>query len=1171
MGADGQHHHVRCAVDILGSLAVTVDGARTEERLLGGRQGRLVFVALVLHRQSALPREQLAEMVWPGGLPPSWEPSLRTLVSKVRALFAAAGLTDSSVVSSAFGCYQLRLPAGTVVDAEHAVAMLGRARQALEAGDIADTTVTADAVRILRRPLLPGCGGEWVEHQRTVLRGQLARAWELHGEVLLRQRSPVDASAAAEESLVVEPYRESTYRLLMTAHVAAGNRAEALRAYERCRRLLADELGVDPAPETQQVYLQLLADPPAVTPDHAAAAPAAPVRLPPALDVVRAWPFVGRAEERVVITEAWRTAVAGRAGLVTVSGEPGIGKTRFAAEAALAVQRSQDVPDAGAWVLYGRCDEGIQVPDGPFAEALSGCLAAVPDAELRSLLGPLPGELVHLVPALAGRLPDIAPAPDLSLQAGRHRLLDAVAGCLTALAAARPVLLVLDDLQWATPPTLHLLRHVLRVAAVAPLLVVGIYRGAERTPALADMLSRIRRDHPLTELELSPLQPSEVDEMLAVTRLDGTRAERVREQAEGNPLFVTYLAEHLRDGDAREAIPHSVRELVTGRIGSLPETVGSILAAAAVAGRSCDIRLLEAITGKDEDTVLDAVDHAMAAGLVEPVPGVPDQVRFSHALVHAAIRESVSPPRLLRWHRRIGEALEADPDAGARLPELAHHFAAAAPVGDTAKAIRYARLAGDEARARLGFSEAADHYRQALRLHPDLSTRCDLQIAAGEALNRAADPEYRGLLLAAAEDARHLGDPRRLARAALAFNKLSYAAPRDTELIDLLEEAIAELPPEEAVLRARAQGMLAVALMYRDEDAQRRVALVDDAATTLHRAADPATLAGHLITTHAAVCGPDRLAERFEAADLLTAIGTEIGLREATAHGHNLRLDALVESGELGAALAEFRTARRAATETHEPRLVAEVAVRNVGLLIVTGRFREAEAATESLIAEGRRTGFDPDMVRWTQAMATLAIADHQDRLGESFKRIERMRRRIVSVGGWPFVAAYLRARTGKLDEAAEYLAACDAALTPPVPGNPTWLSRIALMAGAAVALRDTRRAATMYELLLPYAGRWAWAFAACAGPVDLQLARLAPFADAGAALDHFAAAAAACEANDTPAWLARTRVEWAEALAEAGEDAGKVAELARAALTAAGQYGLAGIGRHARDLLAEL
>ena len=229
-----------------------------DERGFMGRQGRLTFAYLVGEHLRAVSRDELAEELWLGTVPPSWERSLSALISKLRAILASANLPDVALNSS-FGHYQLLLPADVWIDVEAASEAIDRAESALRGDKPREAWGWAHvAYQISRRSFLMGEEGQWVMLKRSELREVLVRAHECLSEPSIWHEEPEYAVKHAKEAVVLEPYRETSYQLLMRAHAAVGNRAEALRVYERCRRLLSEELGVSPSSQTEAVYLEIL-------------------------------------------------------------------------------------------------------------------------------------------------------------------------------------------------------------------------------------------------------------------------------------------------------------------------------------------------------------------------------------------------------------------------------------------------------------------------------------------------------------------------------------------------------------------------------------------------------------------------------------------------------------------------------------------------------------------------------------------------------------------------------------------------------------------------------------------------------------------------------------------------------------------------------------------------
>jgi YVTN family beta-propeller protein len=265
-------------ISLTGRVSIEANGVTLDEQHFPGRQGRLLFAYLLAEHGRPVPRDELADALWGEAPPATWEKALAVLVSKLRTLLQECGVDGHSALTSAFGCYQLVLPEGAWIDVAAASEAVATAEAALAAGDVtAARRHAAVAAALARRTFLPGEYGSWVEEKRRDLREALIRALDCLAEACIQAGDAAGAAVHAKEVTALEPFRESAYRRLMEAHSASGNNAEALRVYERCRRLLADELGAFPSPETESVYLEILRSTPTATREAVAS-----VERPPA-------------------------------------------------------------------------------------------------------------------------------------------------------------------------------------------------------------------------------------------------------------------------------------------------------------------------------------------------------------------------------------------------------------------------------------------------------------------------------------------------------------------------------------------------------------------------------------------------------------------------------------------------------------------------------------------------------------------------------------------------------------------------------------------------------------------------------------------------------------------------------------------------------------------------
>ena len=246
-------------IHLSGLITIEGDDVVLRPRDFPGQQGRAAFAFMVGHRGSPVARGDLADALWPGERPQAWEPAISAIISKLRSLLGRVGLEGAETLRAADGCYELHLPRGSWVDHEAALDGIHEAEAALGAGDPARAYgPSAVAHHIARRPFLPGQDGHWFDGRRDLLGHVLVRALECRAEVYLWNDEPALGVEAAREVVRLRPFRETGYRLLMRSHVAAGNAAEALRVYERCRALISEELGVPPSQETRALHAELL-------------------------------------------------------------------------------------------------------------------------------------------------------------------------------------------------------------------------------------------------------------------------------------------------------------------------------------------------------------------------------------------------------------------------------------------------------------------------------------------------------------------------------------------------------------------------------------------------------------------------------------------------------------------------------------------------------------------------------------------------------------------------------------------------------------------------------------------------------------------------------------------------------------------------------------------------
>src|SRR3954469_18844804 len=433
--------------------------------------------------------------------------------------------------------------------------------------------------------------------------------------------------------------------------------------------------------------------------------------LPGPLRPTSTFPFVGRSAELKTLRTLVPRPDGGGRRVVLLGGEPGSGKSRLGRE--LASEAASD----GVLVLYGACDAVVRTPYGPFVEALDHLARVTEPADLRAALGTMGGELTRLLPDLPARGGDLPGPVSADPDTERHRLHTAVADLLTATGRRRPVLLVLEDGHWADAPTLLLLRYLARAAADARLLLLATFRDADADVpgTLSEALADLRRADAVVRMRLGGLSSDEVTEF--VRRAAGAEAgsgppvlaKAIGDLTGGNAFLVCELWRTLVETGVVEVVdgtvrltgspthprtPESVREVVSQRLARLAPGTTDLLELAATAGGEFAFDVVRRAGRVSDSELLASLDEAVRSGMIEELPSPTLAYRFTHELVRRALYDRLTGTHRAELHLRVAEALEtAEGRSGRALADLAHHFAAAAPLGGPARGVEYNVLA----------------------------------------------------------------------------------------------------------------------------------------------------------------------------------------------------------------------------------------------------------------------------------------------------------------------------------------------------------------------------------------------------------------------------------------------------------------------------------------------
>lgn len=672
---------------LLGTFRVERDGQAVGADEWRSRQTRTVLKMLADARDRPLPFERIVDAIWPEAEGDTGRNNLQAAIRTLRRVLepGLARGTASAYIRTEGQAYRF-VPRDCEIDVD---AFRSALRSATEHDHLSETAAAigayAQATALYGGDYLADEPyADWTLAAREQLRGAYLDAVSRLASLLEREGRPDEMVVQLERGLAADRMREDLYRLLMRAHALAGRDAHALSVFDRCRRALRGELGLEPSVETRRERERIAErDRP---------------RDAEVVAMVHGFvpPFVGRERELALLRQAWTRASAGRGALVLVNGEAGIGKTRLLLHFRDQLAPQTDVLAASAYeadtlsyaVASRLVESRLERPDG---------LRHIDPA------GPLAGVLASIVPALHAASRE-GPTP-ASGSTDPAQALEVLTRAVLPRATAGPALIVIDDAQWLDERSARWLGYALHHAD--RVLVVATMRAGEGSPAALDSVcADLAREERLVRIEIGPLSRGEVARLVAASG-EGRReiGERLHSTTSGNPFFVV---EMLRSGvadDGTGALPSSVRDAVAARVRRCGAQERAALAVLAVLGDPARAEIVAATAGRTLPETLDTLDALLARRLVR----ARDDGRYEieHPLIQRAVHDEVAAGRRHELHRRAAAALAGPEGGGPARPLLRHLVASDAGAAEICRA---AERAGDEAMAASSYREAADAY-----------------------------------------------------------------------------------------------------------------------------------------------------------------------------------------------------------------------------------------------------------------------------------------------------------------------------------------------------------------------------------------------------------------------------------------------------------------------------
>lgn len=889
--------------------------------------------------------------------------------------------------------------------------------------------------------------------------------------------------------------------------------------------------------------------------------------LPPALDLDHTL-LVGRQRELEQLLIALDATIEGKTRWLSVVSDAGVGKTRLISELARHAQ-AHNIP-----VLYGIAEEGTSPPYAPVVQALRCWIEAADDMELA--LAVSSGKIACILPELEERLPDL-PAPVRSdAETERRQLFESVAAMLHEITAVRPAVLILDSLQWEGDPSFEMLREVLAHISGARLLIITTHRTEDhRTSGLLRHASKCLGADAVDEIILERLSEHDVATVLASAGKDSQDlAAAVHMVTGGLPL---HLAALLGNEDALAGssvgLPGNVRDALRQRLESLPEPTRKVVEAASVLGDRFTALELAQLTD-DSDRTFEILDQLSEEGIFRVVNLRALSYQFVHSIMREVALSKLGGARAARLHERAGLALEAcgELERDRRVFDLARHFTNAAALGNADKAVAYSSRAAQQALDQHANEDAALLFQDTLDLlveDDDERTRCELEIGCGRALNRLGKPEFRELLMQAADRAHAIGDGELMARALLSSYRgtFSNAIHVDESLVRRMRDALDLLAEDDTAARARLTSHLAVELVWA-EDRNEAQSLSAEAVRMAEALRDTSALTEVLAHHQWSVFHP--LSERIAIAERLNHLAREHPdprLKFEIAYHEIFTGVRAGNRADYDRALAQSIAL---AAEIDEPSVSSLMLLRNATAALMSGQFADAAKLIEERRNLDQVIGSPDGEAAWRAHNFWLRFETQERAKAQEFvryiaKRTQRLPRNVY----WAPFAAYA-AEVGLAELGKPVLTDFSENGFRRIPMDQLWLCNLCQLVLAAAATNDVAKAENLNVLLEPHKTEHANSMFMTFGSVARYIGLISRVAgrldDAESLLRE---AIAANQQLGAVTWVARCQLDLAEILHMRNGIDEEAQALTAQTIASASDLGLPCVLARAQDLIA--